>query len=72
MAAFEVFTEDPQRAGQYSVDGVTVDIAYFAAGRGRTTTSVSTDAVRFIADVPPEAEGLGYFIAPIWLGKRPS
>ena len=45
------------------MDGITVDVAYFAAGRGRIATSVSTDAVRFTAEVPPGAEGLGYFIA---------
>ena len=45
------------------MDGITVDVAYFSAGRGRITTSVSTAPVRFSAEVPAEAEGLGYFIA---------
>lgn len=66
------YTVYPQRAGQYDVDGITVDVAYFAAGRGRITASVSTDAVRFSAEVPAEAEGLGYFIATTGLALEQS
>ena len=54
------------------MDGITVDVAYFASGRGRITSSVSTDAVRFTAEVPDEAAGLGYFIATTGLAMEQS
>ena len=57
------YTVYPQRPGQYDVAGIAVDVSYFAAGRGRITTRVSSDPVGFTAEVPAEAEGLGYFIA---------
>jgi hypothetical protein len=57
------YTVYPQRAGTYEVAGIAVDVGYFVAGRGRITSRVSSDPVEFTAQVPAEAEGLGYFIA---------
>lgn len=57
------YTVYPQRPGTYEVGEIPIDVSYFAAGRGRITTRVSAEAVTFTAEVPPEAEGLGYFIA---------
>ena len=56
------YTIYPQRAGRYEIPEVSVGVRYFG-GSGATDATVSTPPIIFEATIPPEAEGLGYFIA---------
>lgn len=53
----------PQRPGAFRVDGISVTVPYFDSEAGRTTATVSPPPIVFEAVLPPEAEGLSYFIA---------
>ena len=58
------YTIYPMRAGVYEISDIPVEVRYSAPGVGpRATATVSPPSVRFEARVPPEAEGLDYFIA---------
>jgi hypothetical protein len=58
------YTIYPMRAGSYEISDIPVEVRYFAPGVGpRATATVSPPPVRFDAYVPPQAEGLDYFIA---------
>lgn len=53
----------PQRPGAYRVDGISVTVPYFSDEAGRTTATVAPPPLVFDAVLPPEAEGLPYFIS---------
>ncbi len=53
----------PQRPGAFRVDGISVTVTYFDDSEGRTTATVAPPAIAFEAVLPPEAEGLPYFIS---------
>ena len=58
------YTIYPMRAGSYEISDIPVEVRYSAPGVGpRATATVSPPSVRFEARVPPQAEGLDYFIA---------
>jgi len=56
------YTVYPQRAGRYSIAEIPVAVRFFG-GSGPVETTVSPQPFFFEARLPPEAEGLGYFIA---------
>jgi len=56
------YTIYPQRSGAYEIGGVSVEVRYRGES-GIETATVTTPAIRFEARLPPEAEGLDYFIA---------
>ena len=53
----------PQRPGSFRVDGISVTVPYFDDDAGRTTATVAPPPISFEAVLPPEAEGLPYFIS---------
>jgi len=53
----------PQRPGAFRVDAISVTVPYFDADAGRTTATVAPPPISFEAVLPPEAEGLSYFIS---------
>lgn len=54
----------PQRPGAYEIAAIPIRVRYNAEGVGsRAEVTVSPDAVRFEASVPPEAADLPYFIS---------
>ena len=56
------YTIYPQRAGRYYIPEIGVGVRYFG-GSGATDATLSPPPMNFEAIIPPEAEGLGYFIA---------
>ena len=57
------YTIYPQRGGAYEIPRIDVEVAYSAPDVGRTTSTVSPEPVRFEVTIPPQADGLAYFIA---------
>ncbi len=67
------YTIYPMRAESYEISDIPVEVRYSAPGVGpRATATVSPPPLRFEARVPPEAEGLDYFIATSRLTMRES
>lgn len=60
----------PQRPGAFRVDQISVTVPYFDNEAGRTTATVSPPPISFEAVLPPEAEGLSYFISTTRLSLR--
>ena len=60
----------PQRPGVFRVNAISVTVPYFDDAAGRTTATVSPPPVSFEAVLPPEAEGLSYFISTTRLSLR--
>jgi hypothetical protein len=60
----------PQRPGAFRVDAISVTVPYFDDDAGRTTATVAPPPVAFEAVLPPEAEGLSYFISTTRLSLR--
>jgi hypothetical protein len=56
------YTIYPQRVGDYEISEIPVTVRYFS-GSGAADATVSPAPVRFAAQIPAEADGLGYFIA---------
>lgn len=56
------YTIYPQRAGDYEIPEIPVTVRYFS-GSGPADATVSPATVRFTAQIPAQADGLGYFIA---------
>ncbi|GMR22605.1 MAG: BatD family protein [Acidobacteriota bacterium] len=56
------YTIYPQRAGDYEIPEIPVTVRYFS-GSGPADATVSPASVQFAAQIPAEADGLGYFIA---------
>jgi len=62
----------PQRPGAFRIDAISVTVPYFDDDAGRTTATVAPPPVAFEAVLPPEAEGLSYFISTTRLSLRAS
>ena len=56
------YTIYPQREGRYEIPEINVAVRYFG-GSGATDATLSAPPSSFEAIIPPEAKGLGYFIA---------
>ena len=65
--AFVVY---PQRPGSYRIEAIPVTVPYRDETEGPTTATVSPPPIVFEAVLPPEAEGLSYFIATTRLSLR--
>ncbi len=56
------YTIYPQRVGVYQISDISVEVRYRGAD-GNTSATARAPSVSFEARIPPEAEGLDYFIA---------